>query len=149
MLRGGLRPAQPPFVGFCVARFLQVGKNTTFLVYSLIIGCSILLLTFFHASFFPFCRLCWPPLFLSFSGHLFALFSPSKSAMFCGANGTAHRDSFRMHLSIKFGKEIPSRNLCEKGSVLLIGRTPAGACNNAPFSEGFLEGFSRLLSRRF
>ena len=30
-----------------------------------------------------------------------------------------------------------------------VGRTPTGACNNAPFSEGFLEGFSRLLSRRF
>ena len=30
-----------------------------------------------------------------------------------------------------------------------IGRTLTGACNNAPFSEGFLEAFSRLLSRRF
>ena len=30
----------------------------------------------------------------------------------------------------------------------LLGRTPTGACNYAPFSEGFLKGFSRLLSRR-
>ena len=29
-----------------------------------------------------------------------------------------------------------------------LGRTPTGACNNAPFSEGLSEGFSRLLSRR-
>ena len=26
-----------------------------------------------------------------------------------------------------------------------IGRAPRGSCNNAPFSEGFLEGFSTLL----
>ena len=35
-------------------------------------------LSCFHASFFPFCPLCWPPLLLSFSRHFFALFSPSK-----------------------------------------------------------------------
>ena len=35
------------------------------------------------------------------------------------------------------------------GAPLNIGRTPTGARNNAPFSEGFLEGFLRLLSRRF
>ena len=77
-------------------------------------------LTCFHAFFFPFCPLCWPPLFIPFSGHLFALFSPSKSALFCRAKGTAQiseRGNFRMDLSTKFGKEIPSRNLREKRSV--------------------------------
>ena len=52
-----------------------------------------------------------PPLL---SGRLFALFSPSKSALFCRAKGTAQsleRGSFRMDLSTKFGKELPSRNL--------------------------------------
>ena len=77
-------------------------------------------LTCFHASFFPFCPLCWPPLSPPpFSGHLFALCSPSKSALFCRAKGTAQilgRGTFRTHLSTKFGKEIPSRNLREKRS---------------------------------
>ena len=49
----------------------------------------VLVLTCFHASFFPFCPLCWPPLF-PFSRHIFfALFSPSKSALFCRPKGTA------------------------------------------------------------
>ena len=48
-----------------------------------------LLLTCFYASFFPFCHLSLPPLFLSFSRRLFALFSPWKSALFCRAKGTA------------------------------------------------------------
>ena len=43
-------------------------------------GRKYFFLTCFHASFFPFCLFCWPPLFLPFSGHLFGLFSPSKSA---------------------------------------------------------------------
>ena len=76
-------------------------------------------LTSFHASFFPFCPLCWRPLFLPFSGHLFGLFPPSKSALFCRARGTERileRGSFRMDLSTKLGKEIPSRNLREKRS---------------------------------
>ena len=33
----------------------------------------------------PSCPLCRPPLFLSFSRHLFALFSRSKNALFCEA----------------------------------------------------------------
>ena len=37
----------------------------------------------------------------------------------------------------------------ETSTKINKGRTPAGACNNAPFSEGFLVGFSRLLSIRF
>ena len=76
-------------------------------------------LTCFHASFFPFCSLCWPPLFLPFSRHLFALFFPSKSALFCRERGTAQsleRGIFRMDLSTKFGKEIPFRNLRENRS---------------------------------
>ena len=51
-----------------------------------------------------------PPLLLA----LFALFSTSKSALFRRAKGIAHglwRGSFRMDLSAKFGKEIPSRTL--------------------------------------
>ena len=42
----------------------------------------------FHAfCFFPlFCPFCWPPLFLHFSPHFFALFSPSKKALFCRAS---------------------------------------------------------------
>ena len=78
-------------------------------------------LTCFRASFFPFCPLCWPPLFLPFSRHLFALFSPSKSALFCREKGTEQsleRGSSGMHLSTKFGKEIPSRNLREKRSEI-------------------------------
>ena len=35
-------------------------------------------LTCFHASFFPFCPFCWPPLFLPFSRHIFATFPPRK-----------------------------------------------------------------------
>ena len=76
-------------------------------------------LTCFHASFFPFCPFCWPPLFLPFSRHLFAIFFPSKSALFCREKGTVQsleRGSSGMHLSTKFGKEIPSRNLREKRS---------------------------------
>ena len=75
--------------------------------------------TCFHASFFPFCPLCWPPLFLPFSRHIFAIFSPSKSALFCRAKDTAQsleKGSSRMDLARKFGKEIPSRNLREKRS---------------------------------
>ena len=45
--------------------------------------------------------------------------SREKSALFCGAKGTAHsleRGSFRMDLSTNVGKEIPSRNLRENRS---------------------------------
>ena len=82
-------------------------------------------LTCFYASFCPFCPLCWQPLFLPFSGHLFALFSHSKSSLFCRAKGTAQileRSSFRMDLSTKFGKEIPYRNPREKESVFCANR---------------------------
>ena len=76
-------------------------------------------LTSFHASFFPFCPLCWPPLFLPFSRHIFALFSPSKIAQFCRAKGTAQSlegGNSGTDLSTDFGKEIPFRNLREKRS---------------------------------
>ena len=59
-------------------------------------------LSCFHASFFPFRPLCWPPLFLPFPRRLLALFSLSKSALFRSAKGTAHsleRGSFRMDRS--------------------------------------------------
>ena len=49
------------------------------------------------------------------------------SALFCRAKGTAQileRGSFRMHLSTKFGKEIPSRNLREKGQFCLCRLIP-------------------------
>ena len=74
-------------------------------------------LTYFRASFFPFCPFCWPPLFLPLSPHHFRPFLPSKSALFCRAKGTAQsleRGSLRMDFSTKFGKEIPSRNLHKK-----------------------------------
>ena len=74
-------------------------------------------LTCFHASFFPFCPLSWPPLFLSFSWHLFALSRPSESALFCRVMGTAQsltRGILRMDIAKKFGKEIPSRTFCVK-----------------------------------
>ena len=80
-------------------------------------------LTCFHASFFPFCPLCWPPLFLPFSRHILALFSPSKTALFCRAKGTAQsleRGRSGMDLSTKFGKEIPSRNLRKKRSGIVL-----------------------------
>ena len=76
--------------------------------------------TCFHASFFPFCPLCWPRLFLPFSRPIAALFSPLQGTLFCRAKGTEQsldRVSFRMDLSTKFGKEIPSRNLRGKRSV--------------------------------
>ena len=78
---------------------------------------AVLFPTCLHASFQPFCPLCWPPLFLLLSAP-FALFSLSKSALFCRVKGTAQsleRGSFSMDLSTKSGKEIPSRNLREKG----------------------------------
>ena len=81
------------------------------------------LLTYFHASFFPFCPLCWPPLFLPFARHLFALFSASKSALFCRAKDTAQsleRASLRMDLSTKFGKEVPSRDLRKEGQSMTL-----------------------------
>ena len=103
---------------FCVSFWREVHQNTAEK------HCRILsFLTCFYASFFPFCPLCWPPLFLSFSQHPFALFSPSKSALFCRAKGTAQslvRGRFRMNLSSKFGKEIPSRNLLERRSVCAL-----------------------------
>ena len=46
---------------------------------------------------------------------------PSKSAPFCRAKGTAQsleRGRFRMNLSTKFWKEMPSRNLHKKGQFL-------------------------------
>ena len=66
----------------------------------------------------------WPPLFLPFSQDLFALFSPSKTALFCRAKCTLQsleRGRFRMDLSTKFGKEIPSQNLREKCRALMPG----------------------------
>ena len=73
----------------------------------------------FSHVLFSFLPLFWPPLFLTFSRHLFALAPPSKSTLFCSAKGRAQRletGSFRMDLSTKFGKETPSRNLREKRS---------------------------------
>ena len=76
---------------------------------------------FSRVLFFLFAPFAGGPLFPRFSQHIFALFSPSKSALCCRAKGTAHslkRGNFRMDLSTKFGKEIPSRNLRAKRSVL-------------------------------
>ena len=77
-------------------------------------------LTCFHASFFPFCPLCWSPLFLPSSRHLFRPFLPQR--MLCSVEqGTQHRawkgavSGWTFHAD--FGKEIPSRNLREKRSV--------------------------------
>ena len=50
---------------------------------------------------------------------------PRKNALFCRAKGTTRsleRGSFRMDLSTNFGKEIPSRNLREKRSVVIFVR---------------------------
>ena len=38
------------------------------------------ILTYFHTSFFPFCPLCWPRLFLPFSQHL-SPFSPPRKVL--------------------------------------------------------------------
>ena len=101
-----------------------VARSLTFQNDSLIlrneVGSRLHYLTCFHACFFPFCPLCQPPLFPPFSRHLFAPFSPLKSALLCRAKGTVQsleRVSFRMDLCPKFGKEIPSRNPREKRSV--------------------------------
>ena len=55
-----------------------------------------LYLTCFRASFFPFCPLCWPPLFLPFSRYLLALFSPESLEM----------GRLRMHLSTNSGRKF-------------------------------------------
>ena len=44
---------------------------------------------------FPFCPLCWPPLFLPFSGHLFALFFPLKKLMLCSVEREAQHKAWR------------------------------------------------------
>ena len=65
-------------------------------------------------------RLLATPLPPLFSAH-FRPFPPSKSALFCRGKGTAQsleRGRSGMDLSTKFGKEIPSRNLRKKRSVL-------------------------------
>ena len=51
------------------------------------------LLTFFRASFFPFCPRCWPPLFLPFSRHLFALSPPRK--VLCSVEKRVHSRAWR------------------------------------------------------
>ena len=92
--------------------------------------------------------------FPPFSRHLFAPFSPLKSALFCRATGTAQsleRGSSRMDLSPKFGKEIPSRNLRKKKVRLLqalntefqeelVGTfaSPASSCSCCGFSAMLL-----------
>ena len=50
-------------------------------------------LTCFCASFFPFCPLSWPPLFLPFSRHVFALFYPRK--VLCSVEQRAQRRAWR------------------------------------------------------
>ena len=105
---------------------------------------SVKIPTCFHASFFPFCPLCWPPLFLPSSRHLLPFSPPSKSALFCRVRGTAHsleRGSVRMDLSTKFGKEIPSRNLREKISGLQKGPAERGHVKNRQKSSKNVKKF--------
>ena len=52
-----------------------------------------LILTCFHASFFPFCPLCWPPLFLSFSG-TFSPCSPPRKVL-CSVEQRAQHTAWR------------------------------------------------------
>ena len=62
----------------------------------------------FHASFFSFLPPLLATLFLPFSRHLFALLSPSKSALFCRAKRTAQsleRGSSGMDLSTHKARE--------------------------------------------
>ena len=66
-------------------------------------------LTCSHASFFPFGPLGWPPLFLPFSRHLFARFSPRKVLR----SVELRAQHTWMDFSTKFG----SRNLHAKRSV--------------------------------
>ena len=127
----GVIPGFPPFCfRGCLFFLFDSSASQTFFFF--LSGCSLLLtkepkkssiskLTCFHASFFPFCPLSWPPLFVSFSRHLFALSRPSKSALFCRVMGTAQslkRGMLRVDFARKFGKEIPSRKLREKRSVI-------------------------------
>ena len=71
-----------------------------------------------HFSFVP--PLCWPPLFLSFSGRLFALFFPSESALLLskGHSTDLAEGSFRMDVSTKSREGNSFRNLREKGQAL-------------------------------
>ena len=80
-------PAETPiFIVFCLLEWPQKG---TIFQKQIVATKMRVFLTCFRASFFPFCPLCWPPLFLPFSRHLFALVSPSKSALFCREKGTS------------------------------------------------------------
>ena len=82
---------------------------------------QIKILTCFHALLFSLLLPLLATPFCPFSPHLMAFFSPSKKVL-CSveqrARHTSWRGNFRMDLSTKFGKEIPSRNLREKRSVL-------------------------------
>ena len=78
---------------------------------------------------------------------------PLKIFFSCSLGGGGGR-SFSVPCCASWWPKLPESHL--KNSAVTfslksqyLGRTPTGACNDAPFSEGFLEGFSRLLSRRF
>ena len=75
----------------------------------------------FTRPFFLFAPFAGHPSSSPFLSTFSPFFPPSKSALFCRAKGTAQsleRGSSGMDLSTKFGKEIPSRNLRKKRSVL-------------------------------
>ena len=77
--------------------------------------------------------------------HAFARGTPATFVIFVASRGLSSKA-----LVLLVRTQIRHfRRFRQKTKNPLLGRTPTGACNNAPFSEGFFEGFSRLLSRRF
>ena len=51
----------------------------------------------FSPGLFPICPLCWPPLFLSFCWHLFALFFPLKVSLLQSEARSAERGGRQSH----------------------------------------------------
>ena len=75
--------------------------------------------TCLHASFFPFCPLCWPPLFLPFIGTFSPFSSPRK--VLCSVEQRAQHTAWRGAVSGQIaprssGRKYFSRNLREKRS---------------------------------
>ena len=76
--------------------------------------------------------------------------SEPKTPSCCGISGDL-APSTRKSLAIAIVRfwcakvpTVPLEQMFFCFNAVSLGRTPTGACNNPPFSEGFLEGFSRL-----
>ena len=86
---------------------------------------ALVLLTCFHASFFPFCPLCWSPLFLPFLGTFFALFSPQK--LLCSVEQGAQHRAWKGAVSVSTSAQISGRKflpeICVKKGQFMSPKT--------------------------